>query len=498
MKNILKCLAFFLGVAVLVPLPVWAQRDDTQPVRVVTGKYEPTWTSLKQYRTPDWYKNAKFGIFIHWGVYSVPAFANEWYPCRMYNKHKGTIYEHHLKTYGPPAKFGYKDFIPRFKAEKWDPRQWVELFKKAGARYVVPVGEHHDGFPMYDCSYTKWDAVEMGPRRDIVGELAKEVRRAGLKLGVSSHRGKNWSYYTHSDEFDTNDPANAGLYGPPHPPKAPASEAFLKDWYARTVEIVDKYQPDLMWFDFGFNQPEFEPYRQRFGAYYYNKAIDWGRQVVINYKHDAFPEGTAVLDVERGRLDHLRELFWQTDTSVCWKSWGYIKDHQYKPVDVIVDELVDVVSKNGSLLLNIGPRPDGTIPEPQQQMLLRIGKWLDVNGEAIYGTRPFKVFGEGPTGIVAGHMKEKENKAYTAQDIRFTTKPGVLYVIALAWPEKQLSVQSLRQGSDMLNDDIADIKMLGSDEPVTWSRDSESLKIQMPTAKPCDYAYVFKITLRPN
>jgi len=460
-----------------------------------TAKYEPTWQSLKQYTVPQWYEDAKLGIFIHWGVYAVPAYDNEWYPRHMYVK-RNKVYKHHRENYGPQSQFGYKDFIPMFKAQNWDPDHWAELFKKSGAKYVVPVAEHHDGFPLYDCSYTKWNSTQMGPRRDVLGELAIALRKQGLKLGASSHRAKNWSYYTFSDEFDTSDPNYSGLYGKAHPPKIPASREFLEDWYARTIEIVDKYKPDLMWFDFGFDPPEFEPYRKKFAAYYYNKAVEWGKGVAINYKRKAFPPDTAVLDLERGKLNDIFEYFWQTDTSVCYQSWGYIHDHKYKSVDSLIDELVDIVSKNGCLLLNIGPKPDGTIPQPQEKILLEIGKWLNVNGEAIYGTRYWKVFGEGPTKIISGHLKEKRHEPYTAEDIRFTVKDNVLYAIALDWPQDQLRIKSLGTSLTLCTKEITDVKLLGSDQKLQWSRNADCLTIEMPAKKPCEYACAFRITLK--
>jgi alpha-L-fucosidase len=227
--------------------------------------YEPTWESLKNYKAPEWFKDDKFGIFIHWGVYAVPDYGNEWYPRNMYRK-EHDVFAYHKKTWGDQSKFGYKDFIPMFKARKWDPAEWADLFKKSGARFVVPVAEHHDGFAMYDSSHTKWNSVQMGPRRDVVGELAKAVRARGIKLGASTHYAFNWKYYAHSDEFDTNNPAYFGLYGKPHDPKAPASKEFIEHWYARVVDIVDRYQPDVLWFDFGFNESEFEPYRKKIAA----------------------------------------------------------------------------------------------------------------------------------------------------------------------------------------------------------------------------------------
>ena len=344
---------------------------------------------------PAWYQDAKFGIFIHWGVYSVPAFGSEWYPRQMYQQ-GSKEFAHHVQTRGPQIQFGYKDFIPLFKAEKYDPRAWAALFKEAGAKFVVPVAEHHDGFAMYDSALTTWDAKDMGPRRDLVGDLAEAVRREGLVFGLSTHRAEHWWFFDGGRTFDSDvrDPQYAGLYGPAQPRNKDRTlemsaaegpdKAYLDDWLARTRELVDKYRPQLVWFDWWIGNEKFEPYLREFAAGYYDRGLEWKRGVAINYKLKAFPEGTAVLDIERGQLAGIREQFWQTDTAVSKNSWGYVEGQDYKTVDSLVDDLVDIVSKNGALLLNIGPRPDGTIPEPEQRMLRDMGRWLNVNGDAIY------------------------------------------------------------------------------------------------------------------
>ncbi|HOT51012.1 MAG TPA: alpha-L-fucosidase, partial [Candidatus Hydrogenedentes bacterium] len=350
-------------------------------------RYEANWDSLKQYKVPEWYKDAKFGIFIHWGVYSVPAFGNEWYPRNMYRKNS-LEYRHHVKTYGPQSEFGYKDFIPKFKTQRFDAAKWARLFKESGAKYVVPVAEHHDGFAMYDCGLSEYCATKMGPKRDIVGELAKAVRAEGLVFGVSSHRAEHWWFFDQGKTFDSDvkDGRWDALYGPAQPEKASTPDkAFLDDWLARTRELVDKYRPQVVWFDWWIEQPVFAPYLQEFAAYYYNRGLEWKQGVAINYKNESFPPEAAVLDIERGKLDKTRDLFWQTDTSISIKSWGYIENDRFRSVSSLVHELADIVSKNGCLLLNIGPRPDGTIPKEAQQILRGIGKWLKTNGEAIYG-----------------------------------------------------------------------------------------------------------------
>lgn len=484
---------------------------------IEAGPFAPTWESLANYEIPQWYKDAKFGIFVHWGAYSVPAFGSEWYPRQMYidtERRGDNFFEHHIETYRPQAKFGYKDFLPMFKAEKFDPDQWAELFEQAGAKYLVPVAEHHDGFPMYDCSFTEWDASEMGPKRDIIADLSKSIRARGMKLGLSSHRAFNWKYYVRRPEFDNADPKYARLYGRPMPflfkedaadyqsRFEPQDEQFKDDWLARTCEIVDKYHPDLVWFDFGitanqdtnYTDNHYSPYLQRFAAYYYNvsKKAD-GPLGIINYKWKAFPEDAAVLDLERSKMDSIRQPFWQTDTAISSSSWGYTKDQKYKSAGRLVDDLVDIVSKNGCLLLNVGPRADGTIPDQDREILLSIGKWLQINGEAIYETTPWKTFGEGPTGTSTGHLAESKDKPFTAEDIRFTAKGETLYVIALNWPESnQMTIKTLSDSNTDLTE-IESIKLLGSDKPVRWTRDSKGLHVTLPAEKPCDYAYVLQL-----
>jgi len=462
------------------------------PSRVpAQNPFQPNWPSLNHYTVPDWYRDAKFGIFIHWGVYSVPAYGNEWYPREMYKE--GTdIYKHHIATYGTQDKFGYKDFIPMFKAEKFDPDQWAELFKKAGAKYVVPVAEHHDGFAMYKTSLSKWNAYDMGPHRDIIGELATAVRKQDLVFGLSSHRLEHWFFMNEGRKFnsDVNDPRYADFYGPARGEKDSLAPEHMNDWLLRSVELVDKYQPQVFWFDWWIEQPAMEPYRKTFAAYYYNKAAQWNKGVVLNYKNKSFPDSAAVLDIERGKLEGIRDLPWQTDDAVGFKSWGYIEGESYKSPQYIVDELIDIVSKNGNLLLNIGPKPDGTIPEAQQQLLLAIGEWLRVNGEAIYETRPWKKFGEGPTENIGGSFIDSKVKAFTAQDIRFTTRGEKLYAITLARPSTKLIVHSLVDSAGR----IKSVELVGSGEKLKWKQSVEGLQIALPKQFPSAYAAVFRIS----
>lgn len=474
-------------------------------------RYEPTWESLKSYTVPGWYQDARFGIFIHWGVYSVPAFGSEWYPRNMYQQ-GSEEFRHHAETYGLQTEFGYKDFIPHLTAERYDPAEWARLFEESGARYVVPVAEHHDGFAMYDCSFSDWTAARMGPRRDLIGELAEAVRDRGLVFGVSYHRAENWFYFDGGRRFpsDVQDERYRGLYGParpkpadqhdPHAPGGP-DEAFLDEWLRRARELVDRYRPQLFWFDWWIEHDAFKPVLPEFAAYYYNRGLGWGGDwdrsgVAINHKYEAFPEGAAVFDVERGQLSGIRPLFWQTDTAISKTSWGYVENQDYKSAGSIIGDLVDIVSKNGSLLLNIGPRPDGTIPEPEQEVLREIGRWLAVNGEAIYGTRPWETFGEGPTQVLEGAFTDTERESFTSADIRFTTKGDALYAICLGWPDGALVVRSLGARSSVGAERIAEVSLLGSPVPIAWVQDEEGLTIDVPGERPCDHAYSFKIMLR--
>jgi alpha-L-fucosidase len=465
------------------------------PIDLPDGPFEPNWNSLSEYTVPGWYRDGKFGIFVHWGVYSVPAFGNEWYPRTMYLPNTKE-FQHHKATYGEHREFGYKDFIPMFGAESFDPDAWAELFRRAGARFVVPVAEHHDGFAMYDSDLSDWTAAKMGPRRDLIGELATAVRKQWLVFGLSSHRAEHWWFFGPGTGYpsDVRDAKYAGLYGPAQHRDTQPNDAFLNDWLARTCELVDKYRPQLVWFDWWIEQPSFEPYLRAFAAYYYNRAADWRAGVAVNYKHRAFAERSAVLDIERGQLAGIGPRFWQNDTSVSRNSWGYVHDQDYKTAADLIGDLVDVVSKNGALLLNIGPRPDGTIPQPEVELLEEIGSWLAVNGEAIYDTRPWLVFGEGPTEVVEGSFADTKRSAFTARDIRFTTNGDTLYAVLLGWPESdEAVVQSLGTHLRLYQKPVHSVELLGQVGALRFSRSARGLRVKLPTEKPCDHAWVLKI-----
>lgn len=431
----------------------WLRKIDKV---IENGPFKDTWESLQNYRVPDWYLKAKFGIFIHWGIYSVPAFGSEWYSRNMYIQ-GSPEYEHHIKTYGPHKYFGYKDFIPMLTAEHFDASEWVKLFKEAGAEYVTPVAEHHDGFQMYDSELSEWCASKMGPKRDILGELSSECQKLGLHNCASSHRVEHWFFMGHGKEFDSDikeplqrcdfywpamQEANLhDLFSEPTP-----TEEYLNDWLIRCCEIVDKYRPKLFYFDWWIQHSSVKPYLRKFAAYYYNRAKEWGTEVVINYKHDAFEFGTAVVDIERGQFAEAKPYPWQTDTTVAKNSWGYTEGNIYKNSTQIIQDLVDIVSKNGRMMLNVGPKADGTIPSEDAKLLREIGQWLKVNGEAIYGSKLWRRSGEGPTQIEEGQFGDNEARNYCHEDIRFTVNGGNIYAICLNMKDKDsITVKSFAE-----------------------------------------------------
>lgn len=450
---------------------------------IAEGPYDASWESLCDHPVPSWYKKAKFGIFIHWGIYSVPAFGNEWYARYVYRK-GSPEYRYHIEKYGELNQFGYKDFIPMFKAENFKAEDWAELFKEAGAKFVMPVAEHHDGFQMYDSELSEWNAKNMGPHKDILGELKAEVEKQDMAFCASSHRAEHWWFFNYGREFDSdvNDSAYAGLYGPAVGPTHdqntlydnPPDDAFMEDWLLRTCEIVDKYQPKIIFFDWWIQQYAFKPYLKKFAAYYYNRAAEWGVDVAIDAKFDAYVHGSVVKDIERGQLASISPDFWQNDTSVAKNSWGYTVGNDYKKSSEIICDLVDVVSKNGALLLNIGPKSDGTIPDEDRQILLDVGEWLKVNGEAIYNTTYWKVFGEGPTEVPEGCFTDTQRKEFTSEDIRFTSRADYIYATVMKWPEDGVvRIKSLGADNRYLKSTIRSVEILGHEiNPLFEIRDA--------------------------
>ncbi|UXP32051.1 alpha-L-fucosidase [Reichenbachiella agarivorans] len=503
-----------LGLVALSMVACTTQSKELAEKETTLKVFEPNWESIKaNYKDPEWFNDQKFGIFIHWGAYSVPAFGSEWYPRLMYmdtatfsaqlnpgEQGPNKVYLHHKETWGDQKEFGYKDFIPMFKGENFNADEWIDLFKSAGARYVIPVADHHDGFAMYKSNTTRWNAYDMGPKRDVLGELFTAGRAKDMIMGASSHFAFNWSFYNKKDKFDTVDPEYADLYSSKGQDlEEPVSDKFKQRWWERTKDVIDNYQPDIFWLDFYVDIPDFAEMRPKLAAYYYNKGIEWDKEVVLqdkNFSHEAFPEGTVIYDLERGKLPGIRNLPWQTDTSIGKNSWSYVTNWESKTTNELVDDLVDIVSKNGNLLLNVGPKSDGTIPEDQKNILLEIGEWLKVNGEAIYETKYWDTFGEGPTEVAKGHHSEGNNKGMSAEDIRFTTKEGKLYAIAMDWPENgQIVIKSLAKGAEFAPDKLGDIRLLGSDEELSWEQTNEGLIVKLPAQKVGDFAHTLAISI---
>ena len=476
---------------------------------IAAGPFRASWQSLSQHKTPQWYYAAKLGIFIHWGIYSVPAFGNEWYARSMYDPN-AREFEHHRKTYGEQKDFGYKDFIPLFRGEHFDAARWVSLFRQAGAKFVLPVAEHHDGFAMYQTAFNRWNAANMGPCVDVMGRLKEAAESQGLRFCASTHRAEHYFFMNMGRTFDSDisDEAYADFYGPAvytpewdsrhlgetteNPATTGPSQQWLTDWLVRTCEFIDSYRPKILYFDWWIQNHEFKPYLKKIAAYYYNRAAQWGEEVTINYKHEAFPPGVGTLDVERGTLAEISPLPWQTCTAIGKDSWGYRADNTYKSSWQVVCDLIDIVSKNGILLLNIGPKADGTFTEEETQVLEDLGRWLAVNGEGIYGTTPWKWFSEGNVRAAAGSFVDGDAKAYTAEDFRFTYRGGCLYAFQLNPDGKAAAIRSLacRPIRDYV---ISDVELLGHSQKLQWTRDETGLTVQTPAGVDTAMPLCFKI-----
>lgn len=530
-RKILKSLA--LGIPALQLNPSFAFGNATTTEKEETfngtnntftpGPFKPTRASLRGYEIPDWFRDAKFGIWAHWGPQSAIE-AGDWYARNMYMQGQRQ-YKYHLEKYGHPSKFGYKDTIPLWKAEKFDADYLLGLYKKAGAKYFMSMGVHHDNFDLWDSKHNKWNSVNMGPKIDIVGSFAKAAKKHDLKFGISDHLWISYKWFSSSKgsdkdgpfagiSYDGADPKNFSLYGNCEQifnkrldwNENWIPEAWKKHWFDRMKDLVDKYEPDLLYCD---GHLPFEEQGLALLAHLYNTnaAKHAGKtQAVYNSKRPEDTDGETgicVYDVERGVVDSIWPRPWQTDT--CIGDWHYNKDRigKYKTAKTVVDLLIDIVSRNGNLMLNI-PLPASGMPDADELKVLDgITNWMAVNSEAIYGTRPWKIFGAGPQSEItkgdkgavfdALQFNEKKRKDFSYEDTRFTTKGKTLYSFFMGWPAaSKIVIKPLATSSEQKIGSIENVELLGYGK-VNFIRDGEGLKVTLPSQKPCEHAYTLKI-----
>lgn len=514
---------------------------------MATGTFKPDWASLAQYTVPDWYRDAKFGIWAHWGAQCQPE-DGDWYAREMYDEGSNK-YKFHRQKYGPQSKFGFKDVIHEWKAENWHPDQLVALYRKAGAEYFVAMANHHDNFDNYDSKYQSWNSTRLGPKKDIIGGWAKAAQKHGLRFGVSVHAAHAWTWYetaqradkqgayagipydgklTKADGkgtwWDSYDPQE--LYAQNHALSegsdktstlhkqwawengaSKPSRDYCEKFYNRTVDLINKYQPDLVYFDdTALPLWPVSDAGLRIAAHLYNSSMKrhGGKLEAVLTGKILTPEQQKcmVWDIERGQSNQIEPFVWQTDT--CLGDWHYNRrvydDNKYKTAQTVIHTLADVVSKNGNLLLNVPVRGDGSIDEKERAVVEGVAAWMAINRDSIFGTRPWRVFGEGPAiesaaPLTAQGFNEGKNKPFGVEDIRFTRKGNALYAIVMGWPADGIvRIKSLRAGTDLSGQSINRVELLGVREPLTFSRESNALEIRVPAQKPGDYAYCFKLT----
>ncbi|GAC1514290.1 MAG: alpha-L-fucosidase [Gemmatimonadaceae bacterium] len=495
--------------------------------------FQPTWDSLAGYKTPEWFRDAKFGLWAHWGPQCQPE-RGDWYARRMYIQ-GDKAYEHHVATYGHPSRTGFMDVIHRWTAERWDPEELLTLYKRAGAKYFVGMANHHDNFDMYDSKHHAWNSVRVGPKKDIIGTWARIARAKGMRFGVTNHSAHAWHWYQTAYGYDAEGPLAGVRYDAARLTKAdgagtwwdgldpqqlytgprivlpdgistakaalewhnqndrkwdeappPGDPAYGQHWLLRCQDLLEKYRPDLLYFDdteLPLGQTGLD-----IAAWYYNANMKWngGRLEAVLTAKKLAPEHRHALveDYERGFSEELQPLPWQTDT--CIGNWHYDRDvfekHAYKSANTVVRMLVDIVSKNGNLLLNIPVRGEGTIDSDERAVVEDIATWMAVNGDAIFGTRPWTIFGEGPTKVTGGMFKERQVTPFTSQDVRFTTRGNTLYAMLLARPDSRtITIKSLATGSRYAPGEVLRVEMLGMPGPLTHTRGDDGLTIELPS-----------------
>lgn len=505
MKTIIALLVIACAAANADSLTPKEYRIHDEPIvmpEMPDGPYTADWASVSTYpQCPEWFRDAKFGIYTHWGPTTVcgeELTGRDWgglerYPQQMYREDRES-YKIHAKKYGHD-KMGYKDFIPMFTAEKFDAEEWVDLFAKAGARFIGPVAIHHENFAMWDSKYTRWNSVNMGPKKDITGELAKAVRARDLKFMASFHHSATWDWFTYAHKYDGKDPQWGDLYSPPHPKGMRPTQEWLEIWLSKIDEVVLNYEPDLIWFDFGLHQTIPREWQQRMFADYYNWATAKNKAVGVAQKSRAMHQHVSIIDFERGREDRLTPYPWLTDTSLG--PWFNVNSAPYKSSATTIKLLVDIVSKNGCMLLNVGPHADGSIPERAKKVLLDIGGWLDVNGEAVYNTRPWLSFGEGKAQMKSGGGFSEGRVRYSGADIRYTRSKDnkTLYATTLGRPANSIVLSYTK----VLKEKNGKVELLGSDQAIKFKINAEGSLVIEVSNKALDackhqHAFTFRIT----
>ncbi|MBV8552772.1 MAG: alpha-L-fucosidase [Acidobacteriaceae bacterium] len=476
------------------------------------GPFQPTRQSLSAYEIPQWFADAKFGIWAHWGPQSAIE-DGDWYARNMYME-GNPQYNYHVQHYGHPSKFGYKDTIPAWKAEKWNPEELISLYQKAGAKYFMSMGVHHDNFDLWNSKYQRWNAVNMGPKKDIVGSWAEAARKQGLRFAVSDHLWITYKWFSVSHGHDTSGPLAGVTYDGADPKfsdlyvasddvysqldwnESNIPEWWKQHWHLRIKDLVDKYQPDLLYVDGAL---PFESYGYALVAHHYNQSAKRnGGKVEAVYTTKRLQDsehGVAVLDVERGVVDNIWPRPWQTDT--CIGDWHYKRGIQYKTPKTVIDMLVDIVSRNGNLMLNFPLPASGQLDLEEMNVLAEITRWMAVNSEAIHGTRPWKIYGEGPGSAKPAKdsaFNESKRQDLTAADVRFTTKGSTLYAFVMGWPDFEVNIAPLAMNNQYRVGKIQNVELLGFDGKLQWLQNDSGLKVQVPQQKPGDYAFVFKVS----
>ncbi len=520
--------------------------NDSGNEPIAQGPFQPAWNSLKNYQIPDWFRDAKFGIWAHWGPQCEPEHG-DWYARSMYIEGSDD-YKFHLKKYGHPSKFGFKDVIHEWKAQNWNPEELLALYKRAGAKYFFALANHHDNFDNYNSKYQPWNSTKLGPKKDIIDGWAKAARNQGLRFGVSVHAAHAWTFYEKSKKsdkaglykgipYDGNLKSTDGknkwwdgldpqeLYAQNHSPSINGDnqEVFFKQWdwshgasipdkkycnkfFNRCVDLINKYNPDLVYFD-DTVLPLYpvSDVGLRIAAHLYNSNINRNSgklEAVLTGKIlNEEQRKCMVWDIERGQSNEIEPLPWQTDT--CIGNWHYDRElyekHGYKSAKTVIHTLADVVSKNGNLLLSIPVRGDGTIDSDEQSIVEEIAGWMKLSGESIFDTRPWKVFGEGPAmesaaALTAQGFNEGKNKPFTVEDIRFTAKGDTLYAIALGEPTaNKILIKALSEGNDLYPQQIGKVTLLGIDKELSISRTPAGLSVTLPEGITKRHAYSFKI-----